>query len=91
MKKSKYQIKLLLFFRVRFYAAQIGMALQHLHTNGVIYRDVKPENILMDDDGYLKLADFGMAKTLADDKKANSFCGTPEYLCKYILIYINIK
>jgi serum/glucocorticoid-regulated kinase 2 len=59
------------------------MALQHLHTNGVIYRDLKPENILMDDDGYLKLADFGMAKTLVGDEKANSFCGTPEYLCKY--------
>jgi serine/threonine protein kinase len=56
------------------------MALQHLHTNGIIYRDLKPENILMDDDGYLKLADFGMAKQLIGDEKANSFCGTPEYL-----------
>jgi len=41
---------------------------------------LKPENILMDDDGYLKLADFGMAKRLKENEKAMSFCGTPEYL-----------
>jgi serine/threonine protein kinase len=45
---------------------------------------LKPENILLDEEGYLKLADFGMAKKLANGEKAMSFCGTPEYLCTYI-------
>ena len=43
---------------------------------------MKPENILMDDEGYLAITDFGMAKVLADNALANSFCGTPEYLGK---------
>jgi serine/threonine protein kinase len=44
-----------------------------------LYRDLKPENILITEDGYLKLADFGLAKMLGEGA-ANSFCGTPEYL-----------
>jgi serum/glucocorticoid-regulated kinase 2 len=72
--------------KVRFYAAQIGLALEHLHYYGYIYRDLKPENILMDDVGYLQLADFGMAKQLKEkDEKAMSFCGTPEYLAPEII------
>jgi len=72
--------------KVRFYAAQIGLGLEHLHHYGYIYRDLKPENILMDDEGYLKLADFGMAKQLKEkDEKAMSFCGTPEYLAPEII------
>ena len=62
------------------------MGLDYLHNYGIIYRDLKPENILMDDEGYLQLADFGMAKHLKGDEKAMSFCGTPEYLGKVILI-----
>jgi serum/glucocorticoid-regulated kinase 2 len=72
--------------KVRFYAAQIGLALEHLHNYGYIYRDIKPENILMDEEGYLKLADFGMAKHLKEkDEMAMSFCGTPEYLAPEII------
>lgn len=71
--------------RVKFYGAQIGIALQYLHEKGIIYRDIKPENILMDEMGYLRLADFGMAKRLKDNEKATSFCGTPEYLAPEII------
>ena len=66
--------------KTKFYAAIIGLSLEYLHTHGIVYRDIKPANILMDEDGYLKLGDFGMAKMLKDNEKANSFCGTREYL-----------
>lgn len=75
-----------LLIRAKIYAAQIGLALDHLHNYGIIYRDLKPENILMDDDGFLRLADFGMAKHLKGTEKAMSFCGTPEYLAPEIII-----
>ena len=71
--------------RVKFYAVQIGLALEHLHSKKIIYRDLKPENILMDEEGYLQLADFGMAKVLKENEKAESFCGTPEYLAPEII------
>ena len=48
--------------QVKFYIAQLVMAVGALHAKNLIHRDIKPENILINDDGYLKLADFGMAK-----------------------------
>ena len=69
----------------KFYSAIIGLALEYLHTHGIVYRDIKPDNILIDEDGYLKLADFGMAKMLKDKEKAFSLCGTPEYFAPEII------
>ena len=69
----------------KFYGAIIGLALEYLHTHGIVYRDIKPDNILIDEDGYLKLADFGMAKMLKDQEKAFSLCGTPEYFAPEII------
>ncbi len=71
--------------KAKFYAAIIGLALEYLHTHGIVYRDIKPDNILIDEDGYLKLADFGMAKMLKDQEKAFSLCGTPEYFAPEII------
>lgn len=47
---------------------------------GIVHRDLKLENILVDEDGYIKIIDYGLAKMLGDDEEASSFCGTPEYL-----------
>jgi serum/glucocorticoid-regulated kinase 2 len=71
--------------KARFYAASMGLALEYLHNHGIVYRDIKPENILIGEDGYLKLIDFGMAKMLKGNEKATSFCGTPEYLAPEII------
>lgn len=71
--------------KARFYAIQIMLAIGYLHKMNVIYRDIKPENILMNEDGYLFLADFGLAKTVKKGEFATTFWGTPEYLAPEIV------
>ncbi len=66
--------------QVIFYAAQLTIAIGYLHMKGIAHRDLKLENILLDQNGYLKIIDFGLAKMLQDGETAASFCGTPEYL-----------
>ena len=53
---------------MKFYTIQIALAIGHLHTQGIIHRDLKLENILIDKDGYLKIIDYGLAKILKDDE-----------------------
>jgi serine/threonine protein kinase len=65
---------------VKFYAAQIAMALGYLHKKGIVHRDLKLENILVDMNGYLKIIDFGLAKMLDSNDTTKTYCGTPEYL-----------
>merc|ERR1712216_174064 len=59
------------------------MALQYLHNDNVVYRDLKPENLLIDLDGHMKITDFGFAKHVED--RTWTLCGTPEYLAPEII------
>ena len=71
---------------VRFYMAQILLALEYMHNNNYIYRDLKPENILIDKEGNIKLTDFGLSKILPPDENTTyTMCGTAEYLAPEIL------
>lgn len=68
----------------RFYAAQVTLIFEYLHSQDFIYRDLKPENLLLDKTGYMKITDFGFAKRVAF--KTYTLCGTPEYIAPEVLL-----
>lgn len=70
----------------RFYVACVVNALEYLHNKGIIYRDLKPENLLLDNHGYVKMVDFGFSKRMENGSKTWTFCGTPEYVAPEIIL-----
>jgi len=69
---------------IAFYAIEIGVAVEYLHANGIVYRDLKPENVLLDAGGHIKLTDFGFAKRI--ERTTWTVCGTPEYMSPEIIM-----
>ena len=67
----------------KFYAAEVTLALDYLHSMNIIYRDLKPENLLLDRHGHLKITDFGFAKEVPDITW--TLCGTPDYLAPEVV------
>lgn len=68
----------------RFYAASVVLAFEYMHTLDIVYRDLKPENMLLDNEGFLRITDFGFAKDIGSGS-TYTLCGTPDYLAPEII------
>lgn len=87
LRKNKVHGKALLSeSEARHYICEVILAIEHLHQNSIIYRDLKPDNILISSDGHVKLTDFGLSKRIGGEFEiSNSFCGSKAYMTPEML------
>lgn len=72
--------------QIKLYIAELAIALNNLHQDHIIYRDLKPENVLVGEDGHIKLTDFGISKVLNEEESTTkTLCGTAEYLAPEVI------
>lgn len=81
-----YNSKSILLFRIKTIAAQVLLAIECLHEAGIVYRDLRPENILLDEFGYIKLSDFGISKYLTLNETTLTVCGASELIAPEIIL-----
>eukprot|EP01126_Amoeba_proteus_P014592 TRINITY_DN1644_c0_g2_i9.p1 TRINITY_DN1644_c0_g2~~TRINITY_DN1644_c0_g2_i9.p1 ORF type:complete len:209 (+),score=18.78 TRINITY_DN1644_c0_g2_i9:334-960(+) len=74
------KVKKFEFSETRFYISEVVLMLEYLHEKSIVYRDLKPENLMIDRFGHLKLIDFGFAKKLVPGDRTCTICGTPDYV-----------
>ncbi|KAL0583101.1 hypothetical protein ABG067_006955 [Albugo candida] len=73
--------------RAHFYTAELVLGIHHLHQHSILYRDIKPENVMIDGDGHIALVDFGLAKLhVSQYKGANTMAGSPQYTAPELLL-----
>jgi p70 ribosomal S6 kinase len=77
---------LILEAEARLYLAEIVVAIEFLHSMGVVHRDLKPENVLLRPDGHVCITDFGLAKEVGDNTQVRTLCGTSEYMAPEMLL-----
>ena len=76
------------FLSYRFYASEVLLGLEHFHNLGIIYRDLKLENIMLGPDGHIKIGDYGMCKdNMWYGSRTNTMCGTPGFMAPEILLH----
>lgn len=71
--------------RSKFYSAEILLGLDHLHSNGIVYRDCKPENILLDDNGHVRISDLGLALEIPEGEAVRGRVGTVGYMAPEVI------
>lgn len=69
----------------KFFMCEILLGFKYLHERDIVFRDIKPENILIDLDGHVRIADFGLSKIIKEEELSNTICGSPEYLSPEML------
>lgn len=69
---------------IAFYSCQIALAMGYLHERKIAHRDIKLDNILVENDGYIKIIDFGLSKTIGPNSVAKTTCGTSDYMAPEI-------